>query len=120
MSLNAALAVSDSGTVEALKRVKATEAEWESKVAEARAHSDAAARRLRDETEAAVQAAQALADQERSQAVQAARTSADVEAQQIRAEGTKAAEAAGREDPKGLQAKRAAILAAILGEFGSD
>ncbi len=117
MSEPTAPAAPDAGTVEALKRVKAAESEWETKVGEARAHRDAAVRRWTDESAAAVQAAVAGADEERAQALQAARAAAEVEADRIRADGETAAEAAGREDPKQLAQKREEILAAVLGDF---
>jgi len=111
---------SDLGTVEALKRVKATETEWETKTAEARAHRDQALQRLRDETEATVHAAQVETERERSEAIQAARTEADAEAAKILADGDQVAADAGSEQPTALKEKRAELLAAVLGEFGTD
>lgn len=107
-------------TVDALKRVKAAETEWEAKVAEARAHRDEAFRRLRDETVAVMKAAHAEVEQERAAAVQAARAATEVEAARIVAEGDRAAAAAAREDPKLLVGKRAAILGAVLDGFAPE
>ncbi len=120
MSATTTPGLSDLGTVEALKRVKAVESEWEAKLAEARAHRDQILQRWRDETEATVHAAQLESERERSEAIQAARIAADGEAAKMLADGDRAAEAAGREDPEDLTEKRAAILAAVLGEFGAD
>jgi vacuolar-type H+-ATPase subunit H len=115
-----AVPASSQTTVEALKRVKAAETEWEAKVTEARGHRDAALRRMREETDATIQAAVAEAERERASAVQAARAAAETEAAQILADGDHAAAAASHEDPKALAAKRAAILAAVLDGFGPD
>ena len=120
MTASTAPGGTDLGTVEVLKRVKAVEAEWETKVAEARVHRDTTLQRQRDETETAVHAAQQEADRERSEAIQAARIAADGEAAKILADGDRAAEAAGREDPASLAEKRTQILQAVLGEFASD
>ena len=114
------LPASSESTVEALKRVKATEAEWERKVTEARAHRDATLQRLRDETEATVQAALAEADRERAETVHAARAGAEAEAGRIAADGDRDAAEAARDDPKALAGQRAAILAAVLDGFGPD
>ncbi len=120
MAIVAELPVSESGTVEALKRVKATEAEWETAVAQARAHRDAALRADTDAAARAVQAAQAQVERDRTEAVQAARTEGDAEAARVLAEADKTATAAARDDPDALEARRTAILAAVLGRFLSD
>ncbi len=108
------------GSIDALKRVKATEADWELKLRLAQVASDEALARLRTESAAAVKAAQASADAERGQAVQAARDEADREAAEILADGTRAAEVAARGEGKQPTDKKDAILAVVLAGFTKD
>jgi vacuolar-type H+-ATPase subunit H len=108
------------GSIDALKRVKATESDWELKLRAARGASEEALQRLRDESEAAVKAAQASVDAERSEAVQAARTEADRLAAEILAEGERAAAVARRGEGKGTADRKDSILAAVLGGFFQD
>lgn len=110
----------DAGSFEALKRVKAAENEWEAKLATAKHESEAALGRLRDETDTAVKAAQAQAEQERAAMVQRARADADREATTILAEGTRAAAEATRGEGKHPRDKKDPVLAAVLGGFVSN
>ena len=52
------------GSIEALKRVKATETEWDTRLSAARQESEEALRRLRDDGDATVKAAETEADRE--------------------------------------------------------
>jgi vacuolar-type H+-ATPase subunit H len=108
------------GSIDALKHVKATETEWELKLRSARGAADVALERLRTDSEAAVKAAQAAAEEERARAVQAARAGAEREAAEILAEGTRAAEAAARGEGKRPADKKSAVLAAVLAGFAKD
>jgi len=108
------------GSIEALKRVKETESEWELKLRVARGAAGEALERLRTEGEAAVKAAQAVADGERANALLAARQEAEREAAEILVAGTRAAEAAARGEGKRPADKKDAILAAVLAGFTKD
>ncbi len=110
----------DLGSIEALKRVKATETDWELKLRAARGQADEAVQRLRSDADDAVKAAQAAADADRARTVEAARASADREAEGILADGRKAAEAAARGEGKRVADKKDAILAAVLAGFSKD
>jgi len=105
------------GSIEALKRVKEAETEWELRLRVARGQVDAALDALRSESENAVKAAQVLADGERTNAVLVARQSAEREAAEILAMGTKAAEVAARGEGKSPAEKKDAILSAVLAGF---
>jgi vacuolar-type H+-ATPase subunit H len=108
---------SDGGTIDALKRIKATEAEWDGKVAAARRDAEASLRRLHDELEATVQAAHAAAEAERARALQRARAAAEVEAEGILAEGRAAASAAATTAGKRPADREDEVLAAVLGSL---
>ncbi len=108
------------GSIDALKRVKATETDWELKLRAARGAAEETLERLRTESEATVKAAQVAADAERALAVQAARTEAERAADEILAQGTRAAEAAARGEGKRPADKKAAILAAVLAGLATD
>jgi vacuolar-type H+-ATPase subunit H len=108
------------GSIDALKRVKATEVEWELKLRAAHGTAEEVLEHLRAESEAAVKAAQVSAEAERASAVIAARTDADREAAEILAEGTRAAEVAARGEGKRPTEKKDAILAAVLAGFLKD
>ncbi len=110
----------DLGSIEALKRVKATETDWELKLRAARGQAEEALQRLRADADAAVKAAQAAADADRAAKLEAARAEADREAAGIVAEGQKAAEAAARGEGKRPADKKDAILAAVLAGFQKD
>jgi len=109
-----------SESLAALKRVKAAETEWAAKLAAARAESDAALARLRDECAAAIKAAAAEAERERTAAVQSARTEAGGLAATIIAQGAKAADQALRAEGKKPEDRKAEVLSVVLGSFSGD
>jgi vacuolar-type H+-ATPase subunit H len=105
------------GSIDALKRVKATETDWEQKLGAARSAAEEAIARLREESETAVKGVQAAVEADRARAVQAARVEADREAAEILGDGTRAAEAAARGEGKRPSDKKGPILAAVLAGF---
>ena len=111
---------SASDSVEALKRVKATENEWESRVSAARSDAQATLERLRTEAAAAVKAAQAEADRDRLARVTQARAETEAEAEAIVADGRAAAERARLGEGRRPADKKAAILDVVLGAFGEN
>jgi vacuolar-type H+-ATPase subunit H len=111
---------SDIGSIEALKRIKAAETEWDEKIANARQETEAALRRLAEEGDATVKATHAEADSARTLSVQRARADADREAETIVAEGAKAAAAAARGAGKRPADRSAEVLAAVLGSLSED
>jgi len=108
------------GSVEALKRVKATEAEWDARLSAARTESETTVRRLKDEADAAVKAAEAEAERTRTDRIERARVEAAGLAAAILVDGQKAAEAAARGEGRHPADRKDAVLAAILGSFGKD
>jgi len=108
------------GSVEALKRVKATETEWDARLGAARTESETALRRLKEEADAAVKAAEGEAERTRTDRVEHARVEAAGLAGAIVAEGQKAAETAARGEGRRPADKKDAILAVVLGSFGKD
>ena len=105
------------GSIEALKRVKEAETEWDLKLRTARGAATEALERLRAESEAAVRAAQAAADAERANTVLAARQEAEREAAEILAAGQRAAASAARGDGKRPADRPDEILAVVLAGF---
>ena len=110
---------SDSQSFAALKRVKAAETEWATKLEAARQESDAALARLRDESAATIKAAIAESEREKTTAVQAARAEADGAAATIVAQGSQAADAAFRAEGKKPEDRKDDVLAVVLGAFAS-
>ncbi len=106
-----------SGSLDAVKLVKATETEWETKIAAARKAADAALAQLREAAATAVTEARADAERERALTVEATRVTADKEAAQIVADGQEAAErdraSAGRRPAD----RRDDVLDAVLGDL---
>jgi vacuolar-type H+-ATPase subunit H len=109
-----------SGSVEALRRVKAVEAEWEARLNTARQLNEAELRQLREEAEAAVKAAQVEAETERAAQLERARAETAGAAATIVAQGRKAAEQAAQGEGRRPADKKDAILDAVLGSFGKD
>jgi vacuolar-type H+-ATPase subunit H len=105
------------GSIEALRRVKEAEAEWELKLRAARGASQANLELLRTEADTAVKSAHVLADGARSNAVLAAKQEAERDAAEILKAGVKAAEVAARGEGKSPAEKKGAILAAVLAGF---
>lgn len=108
------------GSIDALKRVKATESDWELRLRAARGTAAETLQRARDESDAAVKAAQATADAQRTEAVRAGRAEADRLAAEILADGKRAADVAARGEGKRAADKKDAILAAVLAGFLKD
>ncbi|MGP8158693.1 MAG: hypothetical protein ACLPWO_03685 [Thermoplasmata archaeon] len=108
------------GSIEALKRVKATETEWDTRLSAARQEAEEALRRLRDDGDAAVKAAEAEADRERTVRVERARTEAAEEGEAIVADGRRAAGRAALGEGRRPADKKDSILEAVLGSFGKD
>jgi len=107
-------------SIEVLKRVKATEVEWELKVATAQREAEEALVRRREETAATLKAASAEAEAERARALERARVGAEAEVATILADGRRAAEAAGRAEGKRPQDRRDQVLATVLGPFAAE
>ena len=107
----------DTGTIEALKRIKAAEVEWDQRIAEAKREAARALERMRQETEAAVAAAHEQAERERTRAVEAARANADLEAQEILARGEREAATVLAGEGTGVAGKKEEILSAVLSSF---
>jgi vacuolar-type H+-ATPase subunit H len=105
------------GSIEALRRVKEAEAEWDLKLRAARGQSQAAVELLRQEAQNAVKSAQVLADGVRANAVLQARQEAEREASDILKAGVKAADAAALGAGKSPADKKDEILAAVLAGF---
>jgi len=108
------------GSVEALKRVKATETEWDARLSAARQEAEDALRRLRDEGDAAVKAAEAEAERKRTDRVERARAENAAEAEVIVADGRRAAERATHREGRRPTEMKDAILEVVLGSFGKD
>jgi vacuolar-type H+-ATPase subunit H len=107
-------------SVEALKRVKATENEWDTRLNAARRDADETLERMRAEADAALKEAQMEADRDRVARVVQARTETETEAEAIVAEGRKAAERALAGEGRRPADKKDAILDIVLGSFGKD
>ena len=110
----------DSATIDALKRIKLAETEWEEKVAAARRDADAALKRLKEETDTLLSTARTEADTARSHAIDKARTEADAEANTIVREGERAAQKATDGAGKDLAARKSEVLAVVLGGFQGE
>jgi vacuolar-type H+-ATPase subunit H len=105
------------GTIDALRRVKEAEAEWELKIRAARGQNQAMLEQLRQEADNAVKSAQVLADGVRANAVLQAKQDAEREATEILKAGTKAADQAALGTGKSPNDKKDPILAAVLAGF---
>ena len=111
---------SEPDSVEALKRVKATENEWDARLNAARKDRDATLERLRTEAAAAVKQAQTEADRDRVERVVQARAETQAEVATILADGASAAERALTGEGRRPADKKDAILDAVLGTFAKD
>lgn len=103
--------------VEALRRLKEVENDWEAKLAQTRSEVAARVALARDAAEKAIQAARAEMDRLREARLTEARAAAQIEADKILAEGQRAAQALAAAGAKGLAAAQSKIVAAVLGEF---
>ena len=110
----------DTATLDALKRIKLAETEWEGKVASARREAEAATKHLKEETESLLTTARTEAEAERTRRVETARNEADREAAGIVAEGEKAARAAAEGAGKSVSARKDEVLMVVLGGFRSE
>ena len=104
-------------SVEVLKRIKATETEWSTKLDAARHDAEESLTRVRSERDAAIHAAQQSAEGDRAQAIQVARAEVERDVAEILKDGWRAAETAGRPDGKRPSDHRDAVIAAVLGPF---
>jgi vacuolar-type H+-ATPase subunit H len=111
---------SEPNSVEALKRVKATENEWDARLAAAREESQAALQSLRAAVEDEARTTSADAERDRVTRIETARAEVGREADAIVAEGQKAADEALRGEGRRPSDKKDAILAAVLGSFGQE
>jgi vacuolar-type H+-ATPase subunit H len=109
-----------SGSVEALKRVKATETEWDARLKAARQEAETMLRRLRDDEDVAVKAAEAEADRERTVRLERARAQTVEEAEAIITDGHRAAERAALGEGRHPADKKDVILDVVLGSLGKD
>jgi len=110
----------DSATVEALRRVKAVEAEWAGRLNDARAEAEQAVRRAREEAAAMLKAVAAELDSERAHRLEQARASADRDAEAVRREGANAAEALRSQKGKRATGRTEEIVATVLGPLSGD
>lgn len=113
-------AASDEQTVEALRRLKAVEAEWDAKLRAAREDAAQVVQRARDEAEATLKAVAAELEAERGRRREAGKLAADREAEQVRTDGATAAEAVRSDRSKRPSERADAIVAAVLDPFASD
>lgn len=110
----------DAATVEALRRLKAVEAEWDEKLRAARTEAEEAVRRARDEAEATVKAVVAATEAERARRLDQGRAATEREADAIVREGAKAAEEL-RTRKGGRPSDRSEeVVAAALGPYAHD
>jgi vacuolar-type H+-ATPase subunit H len=107
-------------SIDALKRVRQTEIEWDERLRSAKKSSEELLGRTRDESQAAVEAARAEADAEHTKRVTAARADADRDASVILLAGEAAATVAASGAGKRPADHSAEILAAVLGGFRTD
>jgi vacuolar-type H+-ATPase subunit H len=113
-------AAPEGGSIEVLKRVKATEIEWDQKLVAARRESEESLARQREETAATLKAALADAEMARARALARARTDMEREVGAILTEGERAAQAAAQPEGKRPQDRPDQVLAAVLGTFVAD
>jgi vacuolar-type H+-ATPase subunit H len=106
--------------VELLKRVKATETEWDQKLRAAQHESEETLFHLRADRDAAVHSALAAADAERARALERARTEIEREVAAILAEGKTAADSAARAEGKRPADQRDRVIAIVLGSLARD
>ena len=107
----------ETGSIEVLKLVKATENEWEAKLAAARRETEETTARLRSEAESAIRAARTAAEDDRARALETARAGIDQEVAAILAQGETAAKAAGRVEGRRPSDQLDRVIAVVLGPF---
>lgn len=110
---------SEQPTIDALRRIKAAEEEWEAKLSGARAEKERAIADARSGADAAVKAVASELEKDRGRALETAGAAAEAEARDLLAAGeTDAARA--RSGKKKLADRKEEVLRAVLGEFTSD
>lgn len=107
-------------SLEALKQVKATEDEWATRLEAARREAADTLQRLHADEEAAVKAARAEAERERTVRLEQARAEIASETETILAEGRRAAERAAHGEGRHPSDRKDAILEVVLGSFAKD
>ena len=107
----------DLSAIDALKRVRAAEIEWEQRLQAAKQEAASELARLRADAEAAVKAAQAAAEADRAERLELARGEADREAARIVADGERAAADAATEQGRRPADRADEIFAAVLAGF---
>lgn len=107
---------SDQPTIDALRRIKAVEEEWEAKLSSARAEQERALVDARSSADAAVKAVSAELEASRTQALETAGAAADAEARDLLAAG-EADAARAKAGKKKLADRKDEVLQAVLGEF---
>lgn len=110
----------DQATVEALRRVKAVEQEWETRLRDARENAEQAIRRARDEADATLKAVAAELESERAHRLEAAHAASQRDEEAVHLEGAKAAEAVRAGQGKLPTGRDAVIVATVLDPFSSD
>ena len=110
----------DPGSVEAVKRVKSTETEWEARIAAARKAADASLAELRAAAAATVATARTEAERERTRAVDIARSTADQEAAQIVAVGQVAADQDAKGSGQRPSDRKRDVIAAVLEDLAGN
>ena len=108
------------GSVELLKRVKATETEWDQALRAARSNLEETVSRLHAEADSTVRAALAAAEAERARALERARAEIDQEVATILAEGKASAESAARVEGKRPEDQRDRVIRIVLGPFAGE
>jgi len=111
---------SEPDSVEALKRVKATENEWDARLAAARQETTTELGQLRSEAAVAVKSAEQEADKNRAARIETARADIEKEAAAILTEGQKAAAEALEGTGRSPADKKSAILDVVLASFGKE
>lgn len=111
---------SDTAALDALKRIKAAEADWDERLRTARHASNEALERRRVDADATVKAVAAEAEAERSRSVEKARAAAEAEARTIVAEGEASARDAGSDKGKRPKDMEERVLDAVLGPLAPD
>jgi vacuolar-type H+-ATPase subunit H len=106
-----------SGSVEALRQLKAIENEGAARLAAGKAEGEQTLAAVRQEAEAAVLQARLAAEHEAEAKVQQARDAAEVEAQLIITQGERAASDVRSRPPSRLRDKQEELLGAILSGF---
>ncbi len=120
MASSAAAAPLELGSIEVLKRIKATETEWEEKLTAARRDSESTLARLRSEADQALAAARAETETERAAALERAHAEVEKEVAEIFARGEVEAKDAGSPAGKRPSDHRDQVIALVFGPFAPE